>query len=163
MFMQPPTRKAEILDQIRATHQPLETALAKLDTSNMLEPGLNGEWSVKDMLAHITWWEQHLLRRLRSGRDELDALYLEGVDARSTTDRVNADVFAANRERPLTEVRADFAASYHEVLAIIETMADDAFASDDIYEAISWDTFRHYPAHTTMLTAWLESSMHGGA
>jgi hypothetical protein len=156
--MQPPTRKAEILEQMRATHQPLEAVLAQLDTGRMLEPGVNGEWSVKDMLAHITWWEQHLLRRLRSGRDDL---YPEGVDARSATDRANADVFAANRDRPLAEVRADFDASYREVLAVIEAMADDALASDDIYEAISWDTFRHYPEHTTMLTAWLESSIHG--
>ncbi|HET9111591.1 MAG TPA: DinB family protein [Ktedonobacterales bacterium] len=161
--MQPPTRKAEILDQIRATHRPLDAALNQLDPDRMCEPGVNGEWSVKDMLAHITWWEQHLLRRLRTGRDDLDDLYVEGVDDRSVTDRANADVFVANRDRPLAEVRADFDASYREVLAVIEAMADDVLATDDVYEGISWDTFRHYPAHTTMLTTWLESSTHGGA
>lgn len=162
MSMQPPTHKAEILDQIRATHLPLEALLAQLDSGRMSEPGVNGEWSVKDVLAHITWWEQHLLRRLRTGRDDLD---VEGVDedGRAATDRVNANVFAANRDRPLADVRADFGASYREVLAVIEAMADDALASDDLYEAISWDTFRHYPEHTTMLTAWLESSPHGSA
>jgi hypothetical protein len=161
--MQSPTRKAEILDQIRATHQPLEALLAQLDPGHMSEPGVNGDWSVKDLLAHLTWWEQHLLRRLRTGRDDLDDLYVEGVDDQSATDRANADVFAANRDRPLVDVRADFDASYREVLAVIEAMADDTLASDDVYEAISWDTFRHYPAHTTMLTAWLESTSHGSA
>ncbi len=158
--MQPPTRKVEILDQIRATHQPLEALLAQVDPGRMSEPGVNGDWSVKDVLAHLTWWEQHLLRRLRTGRDDLA---VEGEDGQSTTDRVNADVFAANRNRPLADVRADFDASYREVLAAIAAMADDALASDDVYEDISWDTFRHYPAHTTMLTAWLESSAHGSA
>jgi uncharacterized protein (TIGR03083 family) len=158
--MQPPTRKEEILDQIRATHQPLEALLAQLDPSRMSEPGVNGDWSVKDVLAHLTWWEQHLLRRLRTGREDLD---VEGVDEQSATDRVNAEVFAANRDRPLADVRADFDASYPEVLDVIGAMADDALASDDVYDAISWDTFRHYPVHTTMLTVWLESSSHDSA
>lgn len=160
--MRPPTRKAEILDQIRAMHQPLEAVLAQVNRDRMCEPGVNGEWSAKDVLAHITWWEQHLLRRLRSGRDELDQRYPQEDDL-SVTDRVNADVFAAKRDCPLTEVRADFDASYREVLAVVEAMADDALASDEVYEAISWDTFRHYPTHTAMLTAWLKSSTHGSA
>lgn len=158
--MQSPSRKAEILAQIRATHQPLETLLAQLDPGRMSEPGVNGDWSVKDVLAHLTWWEQHLLRRLRIGHDDLDDLDdldIEGVDEQSATDRVNADVFAAHRDRSLAEVRAEFDASYAEVLAVIESMADDALASDEVYDAISWDTFRHYPTHATMLTDWLES------
>jgi hypothetical protein len=60
-------------------------------------------------------------------------------------------------------VHADFDASYREVLAVIAAMADDALSSDDVYDAISWDTFRHYPQHTAMLTTWLESSMRGSA
>lgn len=152
--MQPSTQKAAILDRIRATHQPLEALLAQLNPDRMSQPGVNGDWSVKDMLAHITWWEQHLLRRLRTGHDDLDG---EAEDDQSATDRVNAAVFAANRDRPLADVRADFDASYSEVLAVIGAMADDALASDEVYEDISWDTLRHYPAHISMLSAWIES------
>jgi len=154
--MQPSTRQAQILDQIRATHQPLEALLAPLDEAHMTQPGVNGEWSVKDMLAHITWWEQHLLRRLRTGRDDL---FTEGEDVRGTTDRANADVFAAHRDRPLADVRAAYDASFREVLATIETMAAEELAPEDVYEAIGADTFMHYPQHTTMLAAWLATQV----
>lgn len=157
--MQQSARKASILEQIRSTHAPLEALLASIDDARMTQPGVNGEWSVKDILAHITWWEQHLLRRMRTGQDDL---YVEGVDARSATDRANAEVFAANRDRPLADIRAEFDASYRELLATIEAMSDDELAPDDMYEAISWDTFRHYPEHTATLTAWLDLTSSGG-
>jgi uncharacterized protein (TIGR03083 family) len=150
--MQPSTRKAELLEQVRATHQALESLLSGLDPSQMTQPGVNGEWSVKDVLAHITWWEQHTLRRLRTGHDDL---YADGVDVPATTDRANAEVFAANRARPLDAVLADFAASYQEVLAALEALLDAALADPDLYDAVAWDTFRHYPEHTAMLAAWL--------
>lgn len=148
-------RKAEIVSQIHATHQPLEALLAGISESDMIQSGVNGEWSVKDMLAHITWWEQHLLRRLRTSHDDLDA---EGGDASSTTDDVNAGIFSANRDRSLTDVRAAFDASYREVLETISALTDDELAPDETYEAIGWDTFRHYPEHTAMLHAWLDSN-----
>ncbi|MEO7001207.1 MAG: ClbS/DfsB family four-helix bundle protein [Ktedonobacterales bacterium] len=158
--MQQPTRKSEILDQIRATHQLLEALLADLDAARMTQPGVNGEWSVKDMLAHIAWWERHRVRSLRSGSDDS---YVEGVDlgVDADTDRVNAEVFAAYHDRSLADVRAEFDAAHSEALATIEAMSDDELALDDVYEAIAWDTFRHYPEHTAMLTAWLEAKTHG--
>ncbi len=148
------SRKTEILEQIRTTRQQFEDVLVRVEPARMTEPGVNGEWSVKDVLAHIAWWEQHLLRRLRTGNDDLS---VEGEDGRVTTDRANAEVYALNRERPLVEVRAEYDASYREVLAAIESLSDDELVSDEVYDAIAWDTFRHYPEHTAMLGKWLAS------
>jgi len=158
--MQTPTRKTEILDQIHATRQPLEEALAQLDATRMTEPGVNGEWSVKDVLAHVAWWEQLRAQSLRTGSDDV---YMEGVDLNASTDQVNAQVFAANHDRPLAGVRADFDAAHRELLSAIEALSDDELASEDTYEAIAWDTFRHYPEHTAMLTDWIEATANGGA
>jgi hypothetical protein len=153
--MQCSSRKTEILEQISATHLLLEAHLSSLGESQMLLPGVNGEWTVKDLLAHITWWEQHLLRRLRTGRDDL---YQEGVSVQEETDQANAQVFAANRSRPLSEIQSEFSASYKEVLTGIEALPEEDIAQAEIYEAIAWDTFRHYPEHTAMLQAWISDS-----
>jgi hypothetical protein len=153
--MQRPSRKTEILEQISATHLLLEAHLSSLGELQMLQPGVNGDWTVKDLLAHITWWEQHLLRRLRTGRDDL---YQDGVSVQASTDQANALMFAANRSRPLSEILDEFSASYKEVLAGIEALTEEDIAQAEIYEAIAWDTFRHYPEHTAMLQAWIRES-----
>jgi hypothetical protein len=155
--MQRPGRKNEILEQISATHLLLEAHLSSLGELQMLQPGVNGEWTVKDLLVHITWWEQHLLRRLQTGRDDL---YQDGLTMQDSTDVANARIFTANRSRPLAEVLDEFTASYREVLFSIEALAEEDIAQAEIYEAIAWDTFRHYPEHTAMLQAWIRESPH---
>jgi Mycothiol maleylpyruvate isomerase N-terminal domain len=149
--MSTPNRKAQILEQVRATHQEFEGILAQIAPDRLTQPGVNGDWTVKDVLAHITWWEQHLLRRLRTGQDDL---YTPDVDPREATHEVNAVVFAASRERPLDDVRAEFGASYRELLAELEALPPEVATQDEIYQAIGADTFEHYPEHTEMLRAW---------
>lgn len=147
-------RKAQLLDEIRRTHGELTAALAPLTEAQMTQPGVNGEWSAKDVLAHITWWEGHTLRTLRSGREEQVP---EGSNQETLTQQNNAEVFAANRGRPLAEVRAELEASYQEVLATLEGRPAEARAQDETYEAIGWDTFKHYPEHTAAIREWLAS------
>ena len=49
--------KSELLNQIRTERGQLEETLARLTHAQMLLPGVDGEWSVKDALAHISTWE----------------------------------------------------------------------------------------------------------
>ncbi len=144
--------KGEIVEQVRTAHRELEEVLVGIPPERMTQPGVNGDWTVKDVLAHITWWEQHLLMRLRTGQDDV---YLPNVDPREATRAANAEVFAASRQRSLDDVRATFKASYQELLAELETLSVERAAQDEIYEAIGSDTFEHYREHTEMLRAWL--------
>lgn len=152
------SRKAVIIEEIQATHQPLVDALAGCSAEQMEQPGVNGMWSVKDVLAHITWWEQHLLRRLRTGKDDEDDVYndenLADTDPQTLTAEVNEQIYAENHARPIEDILAAFDASYQELVAEIEGMAEDALASDEMYDIIGSDTFTHYPDHTAMLEAW---------
>lgn len=148
-----PMRKTDILEQISATHLLLEVHLSALSDAQLVQPGINGEWAVKDLLAHITWWEQHLLRRLRTGRDDL---YQGGMSMQAVTDQANEEIFAANRLRSLADILEDFHVSYQQVLAAVEALPEEDVAQAEIYDAIAWDTFQHYPEHTAMLRRWIE-------
>ena len=35
--------------------------LAEVDSERMLEPGLPGGWSLKDVIAHVNWYEQEMV------------------------------------------------------------------------------------------------------
>ncbi|HEV7126446.1 MAG TPA: maleylpyruvate isomerase N-terminal domain-containing protein, partial [Ktedonobacterales bacterium] len=58
-------------DQIERLLRQLDTAwgafqasYAGLPDAQLLEPGVMGDWSVKDILAHVTTWEQEALKHL---------------------------------------------------------------------------------------------------
>src|SRR5579863_7987255 len=57
--------KAEMLALIGERHAEIEAVLAHLSESEMLQTGVMKNWSAKDILVHITMWEQWLLRVLR--------------------------------------------------------------------------------------------------
>ncbi len=66
--MPKPTTTAEILAASRQEHDALEQLLAPLTPGQMMQPGIVGEWSAKDVLAHLTEWEQMVLGWYHAGQ-----------------------------------------------------------------------------------------------
>ena len=50
--------KPQLLESIRDTRAGLEKKYAKLTPEQMVWPGSMGDWSVKDILAHLVDWER---------------------------------------------------------------------------------------------------------
>lgn len=86
-----PTRDTAISDLMRAEHARLEALLAGVSDERSIEPGAFGAWSVKDMLAHITFWEQRLVAYINGARE---SLIRPGEDEAAAIDRINAGVGA---------------------------------------------------------------------
>lgn len=143
-------QRADLLRRSREEHARLEAILATLTDEQMLEPGVTeDDWSVKDHLAHLTWWEQRVVRVLARGEpDPLDSMPVDIQD----TDAINAHVYAHNRDRPLAEVRSAFDASYQEMLNLIETVPDDLPAQQ--WGWIEGNAAGHYEEHRVMFEAW---------
>lgn len=142
-------------DVMRAEHAHLEALLAGISDERQIQPGVSGAWTVKDMLAHITFWEQRLIAYVNGARD---SLIQPGEDEQQGVDRINAEVFAANRARPLAEVRAAFDSSYQQVLALAESLSADDLANEELSSLFAGDTFEHYREHSAMLKHWQSSS-----
>ena len=147
----PNNRSTAVTEQIRAEHARLEALLADIPDMQFIQPGVFGEWSAKDMLAHITFWEQRLIAYMNGARE---SLIQPGEDEQAGIDRINAGVLAANRDRPLAEVRAAFGDSYQQALALVESLSADDLADDELFGLIAGDTFGHYREHIMMLEDW---------
>ncbi|HET9980992.1 MAG TPA: maleylpyruvate isomerase N-terminal domain-containing protein [Ktedonobacterales bacterium] len=145
------TRGEAAADLMRAEHARLDALLAGIPDEQFIQPGAFGEWSVKDMLAHITFWEQRLIAYLNGARE---SLIQPGEDEQAGIDRINAGVLVANRDRPLADVRESFASSYQQTLALVESLGDDALAQEQLFGLIAGDTFGHYREHIKMLEDW---------
>ncbi len=60
--------KVELLKDIQVEHARLDKMLSTLTAEEMIRPGVVGDWSVKDVLAHLAAWEQLLLGWYEAGR-----------------------------------------------------------------------------------------------
>ncbi len=141
-------RRDDLLRRAREEHTKLEALLATFSDEEQTRTGVTSDWAVKDHLAHLTWWEQRVIRMLGGAPDPIDAIPGEN----KSEDDINAYVFAQNHARSLADVRAAFDASYQEMLQLIATAPDDDFTK--YHDWISGNSDSHYDEHRQMFEAW---------
>jgi len=87
--------KQQLLDQIASEYARLVALVDRFSDAERVKPLVETN-SLKDMLAHITDWETYALRRLRTTAIG-ESLPLRVPDG--DFDRVNAEIYAAHKER----------------------------------------------------------------
>jgi hypothetical protein len=117
--------KAELLDRLQEQYQHWEAFLNQVDSMHMEQPGVNGDWSMKDMVAHLTGWNRWLVTRLTAAqRGEQEPLPPWPVHLQDEND-INAWIYQANRQRPPNEILDEMRQVHQQLLATIEGMPDD--------------------------------------
>jgi len=120
-----PTSKHDLLEAIERERGKLDAVLATLTPEQMIEPGVVGEWSVKDVMAHLAEWERMALGWYRAGlRGEAPEVPAPGFKWNQTP-QLNLAIFEKHRDRPLEEVVAWFRSSREEILGVIESLSEE--------------------------------------
>ncbi len=156
--------KSTVLARARAGRAEFEAKLAHFDESEMTISRPPMGWSVKDLMAHITFWEDYALQRFAEAlRGETPRLL--GQVTEQEINRVNQEALDAGRAKSLEVVRSEFTQVYAALIAQVEALPDDPadpFWSlwpepDMPWKLVHWNTYGHYAEHAEMLHAWIES------
>ncbi len=121
-------------------------------------PGPQPDWSVKDVIAHITWWEGAMVNWVSR------ALTGEMLARTETPDEINARIHADNRDLPLAVVLEAFDKSFAPVEALLGRLDDDEINDAELVNIrdmpllyfIVGNTFAHYADHVDDLRAYVE-------
>ena len=155
--------KSDMIASIEQGYADWMDLLDSIAPENLTLPGVDGVWSVKDIIAHISWYEWWTAEfiRTRAWPDLPEHLNSEDTDLR------NAAFYLESRDLPLTEIVAT-AHRHHEALveAIVSLSAED-FADQtrlgmpagegwELPTLIPENSTRHYEAHAESIRAWLQ-------
>jgi hypothetical protein len=145
--------KAELLESIRTTHAQLEKKYAKLTPEEMVWPGSMGDWSVKDILAHLVDWEQRLISWYKAGlKSETPETPAPGISWRELP-KLNQIGYEQHKDESLEEVLEQYHKSYQECLELVEGMSEQEIFEPTVYAwtgkspLLSWiaaNTSSHY-------------------
>lgn len=146
-------RADRVLDQLAAAWTDFHASYAGLDDAALLVPGVCGEWSVRDLIAHVTWWDQesidHLPITLASGRLPRYSQQYGGIDA------FNALKTREKASLSLDEVRAEADATHQRLLDCILGLDPVEWAANNRFRhRLKLDTWSHYPIHAADIRAW---------
>lgn len=149
----------DLLERARRERDELTALWSGLSDDEMIRrPGPQSEWSVKDVIAHITWWESAMTNWVSR------ALTGEMLARTETPDEINARVFADNRDMPLETVLAAFDASFPPLESLLNRLTDDEINDAEVCDIrgmpllnfIVGNTFAHYADHVEDLRAYVE-------
>ena len=102
-----PMTKSELLNGLQEKHRQWEALLDQIDPTHMEQPGVNGDWSMKDLVAHLTTWNRWTATRLQAARrGEPEPLPRSVREVLDETHQVNQQIFAVMENLP-DEVRIE--------------------------------------------------------
>src|SRR5256714_6392121 len=56
--------KQQLLKRLDQAWAEFRESYAGLSDADLMRPGVTGTWSVRDIIAHVTWWEEEALTHL---------------------------------------------------------------------------------------------------
>ena len=147
--------KAQLLKKLDLAWADFQTSYAGLSADQLVEPDVMGEWSVKDILAHVTTWEgealKHLPLVLRGEKPPRYSVTHGGINA------FNAQMAARNAALSLAEVLQNLEETHRRLLRFLDTVPEDRMGAETRFRRrLRLDTYSHYPKHAEVIRQWRE-------
>jgi hypothetical protein len=146
----------QILERLDKAWKEFEASYAGLTEEQLMIPNVTGAWSVRDIIAHVTWWDEEALKHLpvvlEGGRPERYSDKYGGIDD------FNAIMTVKRSGLTLAEVLKQHDDVHAQLVEYVRNAPEDLYAGETRFRRrLRLDTFGHYPVHTQAIKKWREA------
>jgi hypothetical protein len=152
--------RQQLLKRLAKAWEGFKESYSGLSDAQLMEPGVTGGWSVRDILAHVTTWEEEALKHLplilEGGKPPRYSVRYGGIDA------FNARMTEHKRSLSLSEVLGQLDETHRRLIEFIQSAPEDQFGRETRFRhRLRLDTYSHYPKHTRAIRRWREQRSGG--
>lgn len=147
------------LNKVIAARADWDAWLARVPIAKMEQPGVSGIMSLKDVLAHLTWYDREMVLVMQTRDFSGSDLWNLPLDQR------NSVILEANQNLSLDKILVEAQNVYQLLIIEIEKLNDIDLLDPASYkgmpaEWIPWqviasNTYEHYREHLTDLQTWV--------
>ena len=158
--------KSELLNGVREEYRQWEALLNQIGEARMDQPGAAADWSIKDIIAHLTGWRRRTVARLQAaqrGEGEPPSYWPAHLQADVDLDEINAWIYESNQGCSVRAVLDESHQVFQQLLAVIEGLPDDVLIEQGWH--LVWLDDKRFPAgeffdhfhddHEPDIRAWL--------
>jgi uncharacterized damage-inducible protein DinB len=154
--------KFEFIQKLLDARDKWDAAVARIPPEEALKPGFCGDWSLKDVIAHIVWYEREMVNVLE--RREFAGSKLWELP----TDRRNAAIHEQTDGGTLEERLAEAHQVFGHLMDLIASLTDKDLSDPASFpgmpaewrpwEVLASNTYEHYEDHLAQTEAFLSQS-----
>lgn len=151
--------KQHVINTLLYARRDWDNLLQGVDEARMLQPGVCGKWSIKDIIAHVTWFDREMEELFRTRILKGSPLWELETDAR------NERIFQENQFRSLAELRQESLRVFAHLLTALEQVDSAALLDPGAFagmppdwmplEILSENTWGHYEVHSRHIRDFL--------
>jgi hypothetical protein len=153
--------KSELLNELESSREKFLELIDDIQDEAFEEPGVNGAWSLKDVLAHLARWEAELVKllwQISQGQAPTSA-HFSGI----SIDKLNDKWLSEMHARGMPMVLEDFHSVRNQTMRRIEDFSDEELNDEKRYRWLegrplwTWiadDSYEHESEHSRQIKAW---------
>jgi hypothetical protein len=147
--------RQRLLKRLEAAWCEFLGSLAGLSEEERLEPGVTGNWSVRDIVAHVTTWEEEALKHLpfvlKGGTPPRYSTAHGGIDA------FNARTTLEKKDLSIRQVFRQMNDVHGRLITLLWRVPENGLRSETRFRhRLRLDTYGHYPKHARAIRRWRE-------
>jgi hypothetical protein len=163
--MSEPATKTELINKMISARRQLDSLLDQIDPTMMTIPGAAGEWSVKDIIAHINAYDRWLALTMALKGQKPPDLWMEDLPL----DKFNQLLYEQIRDLPLEQVLLESRQLWRQILEATQALPEDYLFAErsiqgdpDLFrpcDILRSESYGHYLDHLADLRAWIEAGI----
>ena len=161
-----PQSKSELLKKVTIARDQLDALLGEIDPALMEIGGVEGEWSIKDLIAHVNIWEERMVGWMELTLRGENPMQLPEGETWDDLDAWNHRTYLEMKPIPLDEVIQTWKANFARVISAIDSASEEDLLEADrftwregkaLWLMIASNTYVHYQDHQETIETWLRS------
>lgn len=161
-------KKSEIIQKVQQGAESFQALFEGLGPEAMLEPGVVENWSLKDLIAHVSFWKADLITVLFNAQVGTTP---PGLGRPRDIDAMNAKFYQESQGRTTDQVLADYLGVTRQLVRRITELPEDLLHQPGKF---SWDrkmaledwiasnSYEHEEEHAAEITAWRKKRQGAG-
>lgn len=161
--------KDHILEGLREQYEQWVTLLDGLDETQLTTPLEAGEWSIKDILAHLWAWQQRTIARNEAAKVDREPIYPEwpadvNPDAEGSADTINAWIYATYHDQSWPAIYHKWRTGFQRFIDSAAEISERDMLDSDRYTwldgysvaLVVLASYDHHQEHYEKLQAWFK-------
>jgi hypothetical protein len=150
--------KSTVLQRLDKEWQSFLKSIDGMPDQILFEPDVVGVWSIRDVMAHVTTWEEESLKFIPvilEGKTPPRYITLGGIHV------FNARETERKRDLSPEQVKNQLQNTHQKLITYLKSIPEDEYISGSRFlRRLSQDTYRHYHEHAVQINDWREKHGH---